>query len=257
MEVHKHPHHVTHKKKWTEYLLEFFMLFLAVFLGFVAENIRENISKHEREKELMVMMVEDLKTDVNKFDTSIKYNTIKLNKLDTLRHLVYSSANTPLPDTSIKKMYYLVRLYGGSRYLFNPTVRTLNQFDKNDAFRLIRKQEVSDSIVDYHDGEIQLVQQENVFNDFQIKAFETGDKIFNSELMERFLSRDSANAVLQSTQQFQLLSQDKQTLLLYGSKLFLARAVLFNFINQMEAQKAKAKSLSELIRKEYHLEKNE
>ncbi len=33
MEVH-HPHHVTHKKKWTEYLLEFFMLFLAVFLGF-------------------------------------------------------------------------------------------------------------------------------------------------------------------------------------------------------------------------------
>ena len=26
MEVHKHPHHVTHKKKWTEYLLEFFML---------------------------------------------------------------------------------------------------------------------------------------------------------------------------------------------------------------------------------------
>ena len=38
MEVHKHPHHVTHKKKWAEYLLEFFMLFLAVFLGFLAEN---------------------------------------------------------------------------------------------------------------------------------------------------------------------------------------------------------------------------
>ncbi len=34
MEVHKHPHHVTHKKKWGEYLLEFFMLFLAVrFFG--------------------------------------------------------------------------------------------------------------------------------------------------------------------------------------------------------------------------------
>ena len=37
MEVHKHPHHVTHKKKWSEYLLEFLMLFLAVFLGFLAE----------------------------------------------------------------------------------------------------------------------------------------------------------------------------------------------------------------------------
>jgi hypothetical protein len=41
MEVHKHPHHVTHKKKWGEYLLEFFMLFLAVFLGFVAENFEK------------------------------------------------------------------------------------------------------------------------------------------------------------------------------------------------------------------------
>jgi len=39
MEVHKHPHNVTHKKKWGEYFLEFLMLFLAVFLGFVAENM--------------------------------------------------------------------------------------------------------------------------------------------------------------------------------------------------------------------------
>ncbi|MEJ7674835.1 MAG: hypothetical protein WKF59_19600 [Chitinophagaceae bacterium] len=34
MEVHKHPHHVTHKKKWGEYLLEFFMLFLSRVLRF-------------------------------------------------------------------------------------------------------------------------------------------------------------------------------------------------------------------------------
>src|SRR5215510_665779 len=51
MEVHKHPHHITHKKKWGEYLLEFFMLFLAVFLGFVAENIREISVEHEHEKQ--------------------------------------------------------------------------------------------------------------------------------------------------------------------------------------------------------------
>ena len=38
MEAHHHPHHVTHKRKWTEYLLESIMLFLAVFFGFVTEN---------------------------------------------------------------------------------------------------------------------------------------------------------------------------------------------------------------------------
>src|SRR6266567_1284297 len=60
MEVHKHPHHVTHKKKWGEYLLEFLMIFFAVFLGFVAENIRETSVEWHQEKEYMHLMVEDL-----------------------------------------------------------------------------------------------------------------------------------------------------------------------------------------------------
>ena len=63
MEVHKHPHHVTHKKKWGEYLLEFFMLFLAVFLGFVAENIRETSVESHREKEYMESLINDIKAD--------------------------------------------------------------------------------------------------------------------------------------------------------------------------------------------------
>src|SRR3954464_3626691 len=63
MEVHKHPHHVTHKKKWGEYLLEFLMLFLAVFLGFLAENLRERIVEHNIEKEYIHSLVEDLKSD--------------------------------------------------------------------------------------------------------------------------------------------------------------------------------------------------
>ena len=32
MEVHKHPHHVTHKKKWGEYLPKFFKLSLSFVL---------------------------------------------------------------------------------------------------------------------------------------------------------------------------------------------------------------------------------
>lgn len=49
MEVH-HPHHSDHLKKWSELLLEFFMLFLAVTLGFFAENIRESIAAKHRKK---------------------------------------------------------------------------------------------------------------------------------------------------------------------------------------------------------------
>jgi hypothetical protein len=63
MEVHKHPHHVMHKKKWNEYLLEFFMLFLAVFLGFVAENMRENISEKKQAEELARSLYKDVYSD--------------------------------------------------------------------------------------------------------------------------------------------------------------------------------------------------
>jgi hypothetical protein len=46
MEVHHHSHH---PKKWKEYITEFLMLFLAVSLGFMAENIREHqIEKHRK-----------------------------------------------------------------------------------------------------------------------------------------------------------------------------------------------------------------
>lgn len=50
-------------KKWGEYLLEFLMLFLAVFLGFVAENIREHSVEGRKEKEYIKSIIADLKTD--------------------------------------------------------------------------------------------------------------------------------------------------------------------------------------------------
>src|ERR1700751_1530020 len=74
MEVHKHPRHVSHKKKWNEYLLEFFMLFLAVFLGFVAENVREHLVESNKEKEYMHSLLSDIKTDTAIINKSVHYN---------------------------------------------------------------------------------------------------------------------------------------------------------------------------------------
>ena len=65
MEVHKHPHHVMHKKKWNEYLLEFFMLFLAVFCGFLAENFREHQVEKERGRQYIRSLYEDLNYDTS------------------------------------------------------------------------------------------------------------------------------------------------------------------------------------------------
>jgi len=61
MEVHHHPQ--VGKKNFKEYFLEFIMIFLAVTLGFLAENIRERISDHSREKDYIVSIIQDMQKD--------------------------------------------------------------------------------------------------------------------------------------------------------------------------------------------------
>src|SRR5471030_2534971 len=57
MEVHHHPQ-LDHKPKpWKEYLLEGLMIFLAVFMGFIAESLREHIGDRERETLYMESLV--------------------------------------------------------------------------------------------------------------------------------------------------------------------------------------------------------
>jgi hypothetical protein len=67
METHTHYLHEAQAKKWTHYLFEFLMLFLAVFLGFVAENVREGVIEKHREQQYMQSMNEDLKGDTVHF----------------------------------------------------------------------------------------------------------------------------------------------------------------------------------------------
>ena len=86
MEVH-HPHHPTHKKKWSEYFLEFFMLFFAVTLGFFAENVRESqVIEHKTHQNLQSVIL-DLRKDSGLLQERIKeYEkaSFYLNKLNDL-----------------------------------------------------------------------------------------------------------------------------------------------------------------------------
>ena len=86
MEVH-HPHHPTHKKKWSEYIIEFVMLFTAVTLGFFAENIREGIAEKHKTEELKRAIVYDLKKELielEEYKVQIKRQWTSINTLDSL-----------------------------------------------------------------------------------------------------------------------------------------------------------------------------
>jgi len=61
MEVHAHTH--TERKKWTHYLWEFLMLFLAVFCGFLAENQRVHMVEDQRAKARAKNLYKELYAD--------------------------------------------------------------------------------------------------------------------------------------------------------------------------------------------------
>src|SRR2546423_245417 len=71
METHAHHLHKAPAKGWKHFLFEFLMLFLAVFAGFLAENQREELVEHNREKKLMRTLISDLKNDSANFEQSI------------------------------------------------------------------------------------------------------------------------------------------------------------------------------------------
>ena len=80
MEVHHHSHH---PKKWKEYLTEFVMLFVAVTLGFFAENQREHFVERHREVEYMESLMEDLSKDKEDLIAAKKFTEAQVLFQDT------------------------------------------------------------------------------------------------------------------------------------------------------------------------------
>src|ERR1700752_768520 len=142
MEVHAHTH--TERKKWTHYFWEFLMLFLAVFCGFLAEYQLEHIIEHNREKQFITTMVEDLKSDTAQLTDIIIYKKRREKMLDSL----IMRLSKPDYKNYGNDIYYYARNVTRPQY-FSPNDRTLQQLKNSGALRLIRKLSVSDSIMYY------------------------------------------------------------------------------------------------------------
>src|SRR4030095_1801598 len=118
MEVHHHSH--TPGKKWTHYLWEFLMLFLAVTLGFLVENQREHYIEHEREKQYVQSFYEDLTADELDLDSNIKYLRDRVKDADSLQ-LLMKNVTTKQPANRI--YMYLREITRSSPGLLYPNDR--------------------------------------------------------------------------------------------------------------------------------------
>jgi len=133
MEVHHHPE--VEKKGFKEYLLEGLMIFLAVMMGFIAENVRENITEHNRAKEYAETMVTDLSADTTALKEYLTYTGFAVHNVDTLMQLLGSSEIKNIPTGKL----YWYGLYGGAQPSFIPNDATFQQMKSSGSLRFFKK----------------------------------------------------------------------------------------------------------------------
>src|SRR5664279_5005319 len=240
MEVHHHPD--VEKKGIKEYLLEGLMIFLAVTLGFIAENVREHITEHKNAKILAESMMEDIKKDTASLNGIISFSKQKIesaNKILEMMHKpraewdknVFYKNMVPImvsvPFAPTDGTYAQIKTSGAMRYFDQPLVNLMNAYDVQTKKTLYRD-EVEDKGVWILAG-----------MNFDILNLEViGEMRFNKPIQhEMYIKMGDANSV------------DKFINLVTMNRSFRTRSLM-----EYEEQLKLGVELIQAIQKDYHLE---
>ncbi len=217
MEVHHHAH--TPRNKWSHYLWEFLMLFLAVYLGFLVENLREHRIEHKRADNYIESFYEDLKTDTANLNRLVEQETNKVSSLSVFKSCYDSLLQNHNPSS-------LLVIINNTQFNtgFTPEKRTLDQLFNAGGFRLL-KGEDADSITAYvarctviENFEKTVYQQtqdnlRNIFN--QLVSFPANASLSSNLAEQPNMDLDSTTVKIFRTEDRPLLDQYFNTLLQY------------------------------------------
>ena len=251
MEVHTHTHPASGetRKKWTHYLWEFLMLFLAVFCGFFAENQREHMIEHKREKAYIISLIKDVELDTASLHLTYSVREKYITYFDSLVFLLRQNDKSKLND-----VYFYARFLGRINE-FKYHDRTIQQLKSSGSLRLIRNKKAADSITIYDNEAVKLIlnQQDierNLRNDILYNAL---GKIFNGYVWNDMADTSNKAVISRISSNPSLLTSDEKLLNEFVIKVvYLKTAYRLTNGNIEEAIKA-AENLLVFLKKEYHL----
>jgi hypothetical protein len=252
MEVHAHSHLAsgethTPQKKWHHYFWEFFMLFLAVTLGFFVENQREHYVEHQREKQYMRSTMKDLYTDLENIALSKTEKERMVQSADSLTQMYISSSYVK----NTGRFNYYARNFSTYQNLFFITDGTLMQLKNSGGLRLIRKSNVVDSLQAYDNLYQQFKQSQERENQFLMAYREIMAKIFDvkvfNSMVKTYPEIDMPDA------NSPLFYDDKHLMNELLMKVHIAKRNKLGNIRFLGQLKVKATNLIKLIKEEYHL----
>ncbi len=142
MEVHHHPK--VEKKNFKEYFLEFLMIFLAVTMGFFAEQIRESNLEKANAKEYLETYRDELMQQQSQFNSYKKICQNKVIVCDSIKMIFFNHEEN-------KKLNVLERLLVPGIKLINISFSTssYDQIVNSGALRYINNIDLRDSMAAY------------------------------------------------------------------------------------------------------------
>jgi hypothetical protein len=144
MEVHHHPDLHHKRKHFREYVLEFFMIFLAVTMGFFAESIREHFVESRNTRQYLRTFKQELINNERAFVFADSvYNSIVPSQDSVIRVFFEKRENQDL--------HLMGRLLKHVKRVFNPAIdkAAYQQMVNSGGLKNVDNQALRDSISTY------------------------------------------------------------------------------------------------------------
>ena len=226
------------------------MLFLAVFCGFLAEYKLEHVIEHQREKQYMQSLVYDLQSDTALLNAGFPFKDARVTAIDSV--FIFFKDN-PITEKVPGIVYRNIRRTLWDRH-YRRNATTIDQLKNAGGMRLIRKQEVVDSIASYDLKWIRADYWRELYMLRQREGQGLVNRLFNAT--------DLVTAYYYNTQPTNLASNVTDTL-----HVRINRNELSEYLNFLHDQKTTTKQdkllyqgmgqsaerLIALIKKEYHI----
>jgi len=243
MDIHHHTH--TPRIKWTHYLYEFFMLFLAVTAGYLVENRREHYVEQQRGLQYLQSFADDLKKDIFQLDSLIKKRENRETQIDSIHFIL----NSPDPDQYGSQLYYFVR-YLPRPYQFIDNDATIQQLKNAGNLRLI-EQETADTIMAY-ERQHRFIETITNREDLLIqRLFNSINKLFDPEVFDKMNTYDIE--FTRPPGNPKLMSHDKETIRNFLSDLHYIKTVNVGAIGWFKKQRERAQGTLSFLQHKYDL----
>lgn len=246
IEVHHHPK--VEKKRVKEYLMEGLFIFIAVSLGFIADNIREHFSNKKIEKRNMELIADNLRGDIENIKENIRYNEEKVKILDTL--ISYKGIKN-VDSLYSQRFSYLV-----TKSIYNPTffsnTAAIDQMKFSGSLRLVKNKEILSGIYKYESMNEHIATNREGINDDDDRLVENISTFLDMQNLakSRGIHFLETNQIISNKQ----LLNNQQNIFKFFNQAIMRKSILeIIWLPQMRKQQKNAEELVKLLEQEYDI----